>query len=184
MAKKGIEAAAAGEEIEIRTDNPTSLANLQDYLRDIKLSVQLRSEGKVHTLSLQKPEILTELPQAEAYCTAPAKNDYVVALSSDEMGTGDSKLGKMLIKSFLEALVAADKLPTAILLYNSGVKVAIKGSETEKAMRDLEDAGIPVYACGVCLDFYNLKDSLAVGMVTSMFRIVNFMADAGHIMAP
>lgn len=184
MAKKGIETAVAGEEIEIRTDNPTSLANLQDYLRDIKLSVQVRSEGKVHTLSLKKPEMITELPQAKAYCTAPAKNDYVVVLRSDEMGAGGSELGKMLMKSFLEALVEADELPTAILLYNSGVKVAEKGSDTEEAMRELEDAGIPVYACGVCLDFYNMKDSLAVGTVTSMFRIVNFMANAGHIMTP
>ena len=33
--------------------------------------------------------------------------------------------------------------------------------------------------CGTCLDYYGLKDKLAVGTVTNMYSIVETMAKAG-----
>ena len=38
--------------------------------------------------------------------------------------------------------------------------------------------------CGTCLDFYGLKDKLAVGGVTNMYDIVERMENARTILRP
>ena len=37
---------------------------------------------------------------------------------------------------------------------------------------------------GTCLDFYGIRDKLAVGSVTNMYEIVERMETAGHIVKP
>ena len=41
-----------------------------------------------------------------------------------------------------------------------------------------------ILTCGTCLDFYGLKDKLAVGGVTNMYDIVERMQNAGSIIKP
>ena len=38
--------------------------------------------------------------------------------------------------------------------------------------------------CGTCLDFYGLRDKLAVGVVTNMYEIVEQMETAQSIVKP
>ena len=38
--------------------------------------------------------------------------------------------------------------------------------------------------CGTCLDFYGIKDKLAVGTVTNMYEIVETMENAGKVIRP
>ena len=183
LAKKGIEQAVAGEEIEILTDNDTALCNLKDYLAELKLIPQQRSEGNVHVLTVTKPEVLSESPAAETFCHTPASN-YVVVIKSDTMGEGETELGQILLRAFINSLKEADKLPSAILLYNKGVKVALKGTDTALSLQALEEKGIVIIACGTCLDYYEVKDKLAVGMISNMYTLTRYMSEAGHIVYP
>lgn len=41
-----------------------------------------------------------------------------------------------------------------------------------------------ILTCGTCLDFYGLKDKLAVGEVTNMYVIVEKMTGADLIVKP
>ena len=41
-----------------------------------------------------------------------------------------------------------------------------------------------ILTCGTCLDFYGLKDKLAVGGVTNMYDIVERMEGADKIIKP
>ena len=45
-------------------------------------------------------------------------------------------------------------------------------------------AGIEIIACGTCLNFFELGDSLEVGRVTDMLEIASRLADAGSIVCP
>lgn len=100
---------------------------------------------------------------------------YVVAVSSDEMGTGDPVLGKKLMGSFLYALAEQDELPEKILFYNSGVRLTVAGSASLEDLKALAAAGVEILSCGLCLNFYELTEQLAVGSVTNMYRIVEIM---------
>ena len=47
--------------------------------------------------------------------------------------------------------------------------------ENEEAIENLkkmEAEGVEILSCGTCLDFYNIKDNLAVGRVANMYDIV------------
>ena len=41
-----------------------------------------------------------------------------------------------------------------------------------------------ILTCGTCLDFYGLKDKLAVGGVTNMYAIVEKMSKAAKVIKP
>jgi len=183
LAKKGIQEAASGEEIEILTDNDSSFQNLKSYLAELKLQPQLRKEGEVHILTVTRPETLTNARSAESFCSR-SSSDYVVAIKSDAMGIGDDDLGHILMRAFVNSLKEADKLPTAILLYNSGVKIALKDTDTALSLQELEDKGIAIITCGTCVEYFEIKESMAVGMISNMYTITRYLSEAGHVVFP
>ena len=108
----------------------------------------------------------------------------LVVLSANVMGTGDAKLGTSLMKAFVFALTKQDQLPDTILCYNTGAYLTCQGADTLEDLKLLESEGVTVLTCGTCLDFYGLKDQLAVGSVTNMYDIVMRMENAAQIMKP
>lgn len=107
-----------------------------------------------------------------------------MVLSANTMGTGDSKLGTTLMKSFVFALTKQDRLPETILCYNTGAYLTCEGSDLLEDLRLLESEGVTILTCGTCLDFYGLREKLAVGGVTNMYEIVERMENAGFIVKP
>lgn len=106
--------------------------------------------------------------------------NLVIAISQDHMGA-DEELGVILIKSFIYTLTEAVHKPKEILLFNSAVKLACKGSEVINDLKALVDAGVVVNSCGLCLDFYKIKEEVEVGGITNMYDIYEKMAQAGHL---
>ena len=45
----------------------------------------------------------------------------------------------------------------------------------------MEAQGVEILTCGTCLDYYGLKDKLAVGNVTNMYTIVEKLNNADKI---
>lgn len=101
----------------------------------------------------------------------------VIVLNSNEMGKGDPALGELLMGAFLKKLWVKKDRPETIVLYNSGVKLAGKGSLYLDALNGLEEAGVEIIACGTCLDHYEIKD-LIVGRRSDMVEIVDTMTSA------
>lgn len=112
------------------------------------------------------------------------RKGMVVVLSANVMGNGEAKLGKALMKAFVFALTKQDILPETILCYNSGAYLTCQGSESLEDFRELEAEGVNILTCGTCLDFYGIKENLAVGSVTNMYEIVEVMEQAGSIVRP
>ncbi|MDH7480126.1 MAG: sulfurtransferase-like selenium metabolism protein YedF, partial [Syntrophomonadaceae bacterium] len=48
-------------------------------------------------------------------------------------------------------------------------------------LASLEAAGVEILSCGTCLDFYGLKEKLAVGSVTNMYTAVETLFGAARI---
>ena len=118
--------------------------------------------------------------QAQQICAVPARGPVVVAIGSAEMGNGDPKLGKILMKSFLYSLTQLDALPQTVLFFNGGVRMTTEGSESIEDLKALEAQGVEILSCGTCLDFYGLKVKLRVGGITNMYVIAQTMAEASN----
>ena len=185
MLKMGLQEMEQGEQVTIYTDNETSLKNLLTYLRDQGVEPKVSSQDKVHTLVTQKPERPLSESDPAAYCeTNLVVNNYVVCIKSELMGEGDPELGKILMETFVENLKLQEQLPTHVVLYNGGVKLAMKQSASCSSLSELEELGTRVMLCGTCIDHYGLQYDIGVGMISNMVVITETMAMAGHVIYP
>ena len=91
-----------------------------------------------------------------------------VLILSDRIGRANDDLGRVLMKNFLYSLARADVLPVAVMLMNEGVRLAATGSGSIDDLTLLIEQGVAVKACGTCLDYLGLSESLAVGEVGAM----------------
>ena len=122
--------------------------------------------------------------QNEAVCMADKRDNTVVVISSDRMGEGNDELGKVLIKGFIYAITQLETLPKTVIFYNGGATIPVEGSVSLEDLKNLEAQGVEIITCGTCLDYYNLKEKLAVGSVTNMYTIVEKMSKASCIIKP
>lgn len=98
-----------------------------------------------------------------------------VLITAAGIGAGDPDLGALLMRGFLHTLTEAETLPARVILMNGGVQLAVAGAETLPALTQLVQQGSEVLACGTCLEFFKLKEQLAVGRVTNMYEIAELL---------
>ncbi len=103
-------------------------------------------------------------------------SDLVYLLTKDTLGHGSDELGAILMKAFFTSLLEATPQPRSLMLMNGGVKLAVAGSPVLGQLRELAGRGVQIAACGTCLDYFGLKEQLAVGEVTNMYAIVSALA--------
>jgi selenium metabolism protein YedF len=103
---------------------------------------------------------------------------FTLVISTDKLGSGDDKLGEMLMKSYIFALSEADTVPDDLLFINGGVSLTIDTSPVLDSLKKLLERGANILICGACLDFYNVKDKLSIGEITNMYTIVELMNNA------
>ena len=136
------------------------------------------SEGGF-TLQLMRGQAPAAQPEA-----APAAGKTVAFITADILGDGDEELGRILMKNFIFTLAELDAPPDTLLFVNAGVKLATEGSEVLEALDKIACMGSDIASCGLCLEFYHLKDKLAAGRATNMLDIVETLQQAGRILRP
>ncbi len=187
-AKKALKETAGGESFILLTDNQTSFDNLSRFLKDNKADFQVSESESIWTLTITKTTGEVALTNPEDYC-APSishfeKGNYVVVISSDKMGEGDEELGHLLMANFIKALKDLDELPSKMVFYNNGVKLATKSSPVIEHLRDLEKMGVELMLCATCISHYSLESVVGAGTVSNMYTITEVMASAGNIIKP
>ena len=187
-AKKVLKETAEGETFRILTDNQTSFDNLCRFLKDNGAGFQVDESEGVWTLTVTRITGDNVETKVEEYCI-PAishfeKGNYVVAITSDKMGEGDSELGQLLIANFIKALKDLDKLPQHMVFYNKGVTLAVKDSPVIEHIKDLEKMGVEIHLCATCVNHYKIENNIAVGNLSNMYSIAEVMASAGNIIRP
>jgi len=111
----------------------------------------------------------------------PEQGPIVVVIPSAQMGRGEEELGHILIRSFLHALTEVSGRPDIMIFFNTGVKLTVMGSEVLADLQTLEKNGVEILICGTCLDYFDLKDKIAVGQITNMYTIAETMIAAGRL---
>ena len=185
-AKNAAEALNPGDTLVVLVDNEIAVQNLQRFAGHKGFSASGERKGEAEFVVTMHIGAAAETPEPEeAACTPDARRKgSLVVLSANCMGTGDERLGKSLMKAFVFARTRQDTLPETILCYNTGAYLTCEGADTLEDLKLLESEGVTVLTCGTCLDFYGLKDKLAVGGVTNMYDIVERMENAGTMIRP
>ena len=190
-AKKASEDMNPGDVLTVIVDNEIAVQNLQRFASHKGFGVKAEKKTEkefVLTMQIaaaQQTAAPNDEEAEEIQChTDMIKKGMTVVLSADVMGQGDERLGKNLMKAFVFALTKQDQLPQTILCYNKGAFLSCDGADTLEDLKNLEAEGVNILTCGTCLDFYGIKDKLAVGTVTNMYEIVEKMEQAKTIVKP
>ena len=92
------------------------------------------------------------------------EDDFVIVVGTDKLGQGNDDLGTILMKGYLYTLSESDIIPKELIFLNGGVKLTVK-----------------ILSCGTCLDFYGIKDDLAIGEISNMYTIVESMNTSNKV---
>jgi len=175
LTKKALEKT---DEVITIVDNEAARENVSKFgaSQGCEVSVETREDG--FYLTLKKPEAsLTKEEPKSATGT-------VLFLGSDVIGRGENhQLGSLLMQSFLHTIRGLASRPETIVLMNNGVKLVTEDSLAVNELRQLENEGVAIIACGTCLSRLQLTDKVAVGQVSNMYTIADTLLKAEKIIS-
>lgn len=169
--KKYFDSIESGE-AEVIVDNEVAKNNIVKFSQSNGFKHSVQEKGGLYHVNITK-ECHCEIMEFDS-------KNIIILVSTDKLGSGDDKLGAMLMKSYLYALSESDKLPSEMIFLNGGVKLTVEGSESLESLNKLKERGVNILCCGTCLDFYEIKDKLAIGEVTNMYTIAEKMNSAAN----
>lgn len=197
--KKATAEMQQGGTVTVLVDNEIAVQNLQKFAtqkgyeskaekvldEEYKVTITVTVKGSGNGETVAEEGALAGTVEESLSCQPDVRKKGMIAvLSANVMGMGDEKLGKALMKAFVFALTKQEQLPETILCYNTGAYLTCEGADTLEDMKNLEAEGVKILTCGTCLDFYGIKEKLAVGNVTNMYEIVEIMEQAKTIIRP
>jgi len=170
--KKALEGMEEGD-LTVVIERPDGCQNVQRFAESQGCRVTVDEKDGLFYIHIRK--------EKTAQSASPKQSRDVVFITTDRLGTGDQQLGEILMKAFLNTLWDAEPKPAKLLFLNDGIRLTTEGSEVLESLRLLEKAGVEIFSCGTCLEYYQLKDKLKVGAVTNMYETVDSLLSAGKI---
>lgn len=172
--KRALERAGGGP-VRIIVDNGAPRENVLRYAKTAGCSTIEEELDNGMQITLQ-PDCSIQPPQE----STPQRQHAVILIDSTRLGDGPDDLGRLLMKNFIITLLDLTTPPETIFFINSGVSLTTEGSELLEPLRKLAESGTEIYSCGVCLDYFGLREKLVAGAVTNMYTIVEKLLTAGH----
>ncbi len=184
--KKAMQEVSGPEVLEVLVDNEIAVQNVSKMAASsgAQVSSEKLGEKEFKVTVVMAGAVVTETKEEEVTCMPDKRDNTVVVVASDRMGEGNDALGKVLVKGFIFAVSQLDTLPKKILFYNGGATLTCEGSDSLEDLKSMEAQGVEILTCGTCLDYYGLKEKLAVGSVTNMYAIVEALAGASNVIRP
>jgi selenium metabolism protein YedF len=167
--------------LELLVDDAAARDNVVRYAEYAKCVVESVAEEQEASRIVIRPGLglgagPAAVPEALLVpAAAGSAGGATVFISSPGIGTGDPQLAVLLMRGFLYALTEAEQVPARIILMNGGVRLAVEGSDSLANLRRLAERGVEILACGTCLEFFQLKDALAVGRISNMYEIAELL---------
>ncbi len=107
--------------------------------------------------------------------------DYVIVINSETLGRGEEGVGRSLLGTCLRKILANPYKPSAIVFYNSGVRLLTRQSYFLDILDALERSGVELLACGTCVYQVCGQHSLAVGRISNMDEITDVLIRASKV---
>lgn len=172
------------QELVVMVDNEASCSNVSRYAESQGHKITVEEKDGIFLLHILRGEGREVTEEPEINCPLPTKTSIAIYITSEFLGQGDDELGAVLMKAYFETLNHFAKDISHIILVNSAVKLAVEGSPVLRYFQNLEEMNINVLACGTCLEFFGIADSLQVGTVSNMFTILDTLAKAPKVLTP
>lgn len=171
--KKYFDALESGIGVTV-VDNEVAKNNVVKFAQGNGFEYEIEErEGNIYYITITKGEVTVE--ELNLKNSNEEEEGFTIVIGSDKLGNGDDELGTALIKSYLFALSEAEVIPTNLVFLNAGVKLVVEGALTLDSLKRLVERGVNIQSCGLCLDFYGLKENLAVGEISNMYAIIEMM---------
>lgn len=175
--KKALEGIESGMVI-VRVDNMIAKENVTKFATAHGCGVSITQQDGNFFLQITKG---TPILEQTAHQQPIAGGRTVYVMTQNTLGHGNAELGAVLMKGFIYTLLETQPMPKAILFINSGVLLTIESSPVLTHLVKLVQAGVEILSCGTCLDYFEVKDKLAVGGVTNMYTIVETMSNGAKV---
>ena len=173
LTKKALDQMEKGELLTI-VDNETALKNVTRLAAKEGLAYQVEDQVDSYCIHIVKE------PDTETH-EVKRQGSVAVLITSNVMGKGSEELGGLLLKTFIYTLTQMEDNIKCLMFMNSGVYLTTEGSEAVAHLQTLEQRGVEILSCGTCLDFFGLKDKLAVGEVSNMYTLAEQMMEAASV---
>jgi selenium metabolism protein YedF len=163
-------------------DSTTSQQNVTRMAQRAGATVQVEVRDDGTYLHIRGGQAVQE--EAVVCDTAPAGGSLLLVVPSECMGRGEhNELGHILMRTFFHTLGEVQPVPDEIVFLNSGVKLVVTGSPVLEDLQALSKEGVSILACGTCLGHYDLKEQVAVGVVSNMYTIAETLLRAGKVVS-
>lgn len=126
------------------------------------------------------PAALEGLNYASSKSFSPDRK-IILLLKSDSIGSGMDELGKSLLLEFITSMYRAKSKPGVIILLNSAVLLAEKGTAANYLASMEKQLFIRIMVCISSADRYGIANDISVGYLASMDEIYNSLMNADKI---
>lgn len=174
--KRALEEINQGTVVSI-VDNEIAFENVKRFAENAGFKINTAEKNGEYYITITKGE---ENGPVEVVAPVCETSQVVYLFTSNTFGNGAEDLGETLMISFFNSLLEKNP-PRVIMLVNSGVRLAIQQSRVLAQINKLAERGTEILACGTCLDYYKLKEQLAVGRITNMLEILDNMTGGDKV---
>ena len=181
--------------VEVLVDSDINVMNLTRLANSLGLALEcehgkdgytvvIKDKTNNHSHDLQAAPKEKMAPGTEGGAIKKDKTSTVVFIAKDSFGEGDRDFSLNLMNVFLQTILQSGHRPQAILLANTGVRLMDPESSVSKVLSEFKDAGVDVFACGLCVEFYGLKEKIEKEQITNMYAICEYLFSADKIICP
>lgn len=191
--KKALDELPAEAQLTVLVDNPVAKENVTLFATNAGHRVEASENNGEFILRITKgrggliqerkssPQPQDQPDENQPDENPPARGAATYLVTSDLFGQGPPDLGQVLTKSLFVSLAGQEVPPEALIFINTGVYLSTEGSPVLEQLQKMSAGGTTVLSCGTCLDYYKLKEKLAVGRVSNMYEILERLNGAEKV---
>lgn len=165
-------------EIKVLLDDGAPHENVTRFARNRGFNVQEERDGNGWLLHISGAPSVSS---GAADVVNAAEAGGMLLITSECLGEGPEELGKLLMKNFIHTLLEVGETPSKIFFMNTGVLLAVEGSEVFEALEKLRGMGVEIFSCGLCLDYFGIKEKPRVGNTTNMLATIENMFSSSRM---
>jgi selenium metabolism protein YedF len=169
--------------LSVLVDNPAAKENVSRFLGRMGYEVSTVEKDGNFEVTGTRDEAAVVCEVTEPLPGQGHERKIAVLVGTDRMGKGDDLLGSKLLFNFVGTLKELGPELWRLIFLNAGVKLAVEGSESLPALRDLEGSGVVVLVCGTCLIHFGLLEKKRVGETTNMLDVVTALQLADKVIS-
>jgi tRNA 2-thiouridine synthesizing protein A len=176
LTKKGLDETAEGE-ILVLADGENARDNIVRFAQSQGCEVTVAEDRGCYRIGITKKA--GSKPAAEPYvAVCPSSEKEIVYLFDSDYVGSNRELGKVLLNGFMNAALSLPHKNCTVILISNAVKLAVRGSYALDVLNNLQQQGVGILICGTCLDFFKIRDEVAIGTVSNALEIMQRMTMA------